>query len=267
VVEKLLVICIFTLIIHMIDTLSYSVRIAGVRTGKLAVALSLFNIIVIFSRTANMVQAPLTGGLVDAAKKTGDLLVLNGQFQWILASASVGTLLGAFFIPTFISLFSRSISHLEAAGSVPKMMRNMATIHHLHYSTKHVRIPRRRMLAQLRIGGVPKRLFLLNIFATMIYTVGVLATLYASLLNPEHSSIALMSSGLINGMATIILVVFVDPQVALLTEQVMKGARGNAALNKTVSVLVLARFLGTIGAQFLLIPAAYYIAWFSQFFA
>ncbi|NOU93145.1 DUF2837 family protein [Paenibacillus sp. LMG 31456] len=50
----------------------YSLRLDGGRLGKLAVALSLTGIILLISRTANMLQAPLTGKIVDFSKHTPD---------------------------------------------------------------------------------------------------------------------------------------------------------------------------------------------------
>lgn len=258
-IEKIIIICLFTATIHMIETLSYSVRIAGVRTARLATALSLFNILVIVSRTANMIQAPFAGSLIDEAKRTENLHLVKDQFRIIIGSASLGTILGALLIPTFVFIFARAIIHLEQAGSVPQMLKNIATIQKLRQAKQHVRSPRWWMLARVRMGGVPKRLLLINIIVSAIYTVGVLAALYASLLIPEHSSAAMNSSGLINGIATILLVLFVDPKVALLTDDVLHGRKDPALINKMVATLTLSRLLGTLIAQLLLVPAAYWI--------
>jgi len=46
-------------LINVVSTLSYAVRIAGVRTGRIAFALSLFNLLVLFSRSSNAILAPL----------------------------------------------------------------------------------------------------------------------------------------------------------------------------------------------------------------
>ncbi|RAU92927.1 lipid II flippase family protein [Paenibacillus sp. YN15] len=58
-------VCMLTGLIHCAETLSYSLRLAGVRTGKLAVSLSLTRILLLVSRTANMCsplwQAPSPG--------------------------------------------------------------------------------------------------------------------------------------------------------------------------------------------------------------
>jgi hypothetical protein len=40
---QLLIICILTFIIHLIGTLAYAARIAGVRTRHIAISFSLFN--------------------------------------------------------------------------------------------------------------------------------------------------------------------------------------------------------------------------------
>lgn len=65
--EKLIYIAIFIFIIHSIETLAYAVRLSGRRVKMIASALSLFNIMVMFSRLANMMQQPFTGSLIDTA--------------------------------------------------------------------------------------------------------------------------------------------------------------------------------------------------------
>ena len=56
---NLSIICALTFVIHLIGTLAYAARIAGVRTGHIATALTLFNLLVLISRTSNSFQAPL----------------------------------------------------------------------------------------------------------------------------------------------------------------------------------------------------------------
>ena len=53
--EKLLLIALFIFIIHPIETLAYAVRLSGARVRMIASVLSLFNIMVILSRMANMI--------------------------------------------------------------------------------------------------------------------------------------------------------------------------------------------------------------------
>jgi len=61
----ILLVFLFTAVIHCIATLAYAVRLVGIKTGKITVSLALFNVLVLVSRTANSLQAPLL------AKKIG----------------------------------------------------------------------------------------------------------------------------------------------------------------------------------------------------
>src|SRR5204863_2221176 len=62
---QLAVICALTFIIHLIGTLAYSVRIAGVRTRRIAVSFALFNVLVLLSRTSNSFQGPFLAKRVE----------------------------------------------------------------------------------------------------------------------------------------------------------------------------------------------------------
>lgn len=263
--KTVLAIAVFTMLIHAAESLSYAVRLAGVRTGKYAAALSLTGIIVLVSRTANMVQAPLLGSLIDKAKTIGSSS-LETHFRFILMAASFGTAIAMLLLPTFVALSSAAVVRLEASGSVPLMLRSVS-VQHVKRIKRHFKLPRRQMLHALRIGGVPKRLLLLNALGTAIYTVGVLSTLYAAALIPGNQMTAGMSSGLINGFATIIMTVLVDPQVALLTDKVMAGISTKSSLDKMFGLLLISRLCGTLLAQLLLLPGAYWIAWFSSWYA
>ncbi len=258
--EQVLLVSLFTFIIHLSETLTYSLRLAGVRLGKLAVAMSLSGIILLISRTANMVQAPLTGKILDFAKHNGDYNLID-QFGIIIGAATVGTFTALLLFPSAVLLSSRIISHLEVAGSVPQMIRSSVSFQKINNARYHLRSPKLSMLSQLRIGGIPKRLVVLNCLVTAIYTIGVLAALLASTLTKEYSIAASQSSGLINGMATILLTILIDPQIGLITDKVLRGEKEVATLNKVFGLLMMSRLFGTILAQVLLVPAAYWITW------
>ena len=76
-----------------------------------------------------------------------------------------------------------------------------------------------------------------------------------------------MASGLINGIATILLILFIDPKISILADDVI-NKRGSYLDLKRMSVMMMfSRFLGTIVAQLLLIPGAHYVAWFAKLIA
>src|SRR4029453_4725643 len=102
-----------TFVIHLIGTLAYSVRIAGTRTRRIALSLSLFNVLILVSRTSNSFQAPLLANRGEQNIAAG---VPRGvsDFRWLLAFAPAATLMGALLIPTFQRLLSRWV---ESVGT------------------------------------------------------------------------------------------------------------------------------------------------------
>lgn len=258
-VEKLILISILTMIIHMVETLSFAFRLAGVRLGKLAVALSLTGIIVLISRTSNLIQAPLTGKMVDYAKKHSDF-DLERNLRIIIGSASLGTILAILLFPSAVYLAIRIINHFEIAGSIPKLITSV-TITKVKHVGYHFRSPNLGMLKSLRLMGIPKRLLALNCIVSGIYTIGVLASLNASYMNPELGMAASQSSGIINGLATIIMTILLDPQMALLTEKAMSNSDEKMRIGRMFVLLMVSRLIGTLLAQVFLIPASILISW------
>jgi hypothetical protein len=100
---------------------------------------------------------------------------------------------------------------------------------------------------------------------TAIYTIGVLSALYAALLVPERGNTANMASGLINGIATILLVIFIDPKISVIADDVVNGKGSYNKLKSMSLMMVTSRLFGTLLAQLLFIWGARYIAWFTKF--
>jgi hypothetical protein len=263
--SRLVVVIIFTAAIHMIDTLSYAVRLAGIKTKRLAMALSLFNIIVLIARTANMIQAPLLGSMVDRAINEGTSGPLLQDFRWIIFSATIGSMLGSALIPTFINIFSKGIVSLEKAGSIPQML-EMALVHKpLRKIKENVKRPRLSVIKNLIPDKIPTTFLFLNLIITSISTIGVLAAIYAGAMVPQYRITASQLSGIINGIATILLAVVVDPQAAIITDQTMQGIRDRQEANTMVVFLVGGKILGTILSQFIFTSAAKVIVMVTKF--
>ncbi|MGE7691357.1 lipid II flippase Amj family protein [Lysinibacillus sp. NPDC097214] len=259
-------IALFILIIHSIETLAYAVRLSGARVKLLASALSLFNVMVMVSRLANMMQQPFTGSLADTAPKENTLAFVEQQFRVLIGAASLGTLVGILLLPTFIAIFSRAIIHLsEEKGSIPALFKKGFSIEYVKRGIKHIHLPSLSYLKGISWRDIPLKLFIVNVVITAIYTIGVLSALYASLLVPERATTAVMASGLINGVATMLLIIFIDPKISVLADDVI-NQRGSYLSLKQASVMMMgSRLLGTFLAQLLFIPGAKYIAWFTQF--
>jgi hypothetical protein len=107
--KGLLLIFVLTFIIHLIGPLAYSVRIAGTRTRRIAISLSLFNILVLVSRTSNSFAAPLLAERVEQNIARGLLVGAARDFRWLLLSATLASIMGGVCIPTFQRLFARYV--------------------------------------------------------------------------------------------------------------------------------------------------------------
>src|SRR5690606_25009093 len=108
--------------------------------------------------------------------------------------------------------------------------------------------------------NIPKTFLYLNALLVSIYAVGVLASLMAGAFLPDLRTTAVQLSGVVNGMATILLTLFVDPTGSLLTDQAVHGKRPLQDVKAAIAGLVISRLIGTlILAQILFLPATQYI--------
>ena len=98
---QLLVICVLTFVIHLIGTLAYAARIAGVRTRRIAISFSLFNILILVSRTSNSFQGPFLAKRIENTIAGGVSHGLLTDFRWMLWTATLATIMGALLTPTF----------------------------------------------------------------------------------------------------------------------------------------------------------------------
>jgi hypothetical protein len=255
-VANLAIILFLTAIVHCLDTASYASRIAGARTGRLALTGALFNIVSLASRVAYTLQAPLLGSAVDRMVKKGSLNGLLTDFHLIIGAATLGTLLGALLIPSFTSLFSRAARAYEFHGSFPALLLHTLSLRGFSRISQHFRLPLPDSVQKASRLNLPRSFLLLNIIVTAVYTVGISSTMYASALAPELARTATTLSGVINGVGTLLLVILVDPVSALITDQALRGKRPVSEVSYIVVWQVVGRFAGTLLAQLVLVPAA-----------
>ena len=92
--------------------------------------------------------------------------------------------------------------------------------------------------------------------AIALWTTGVFASLYAGYLNPAFRVTSSTLSAVVNGTATILMFVFIDPQMSVMTDDVIEGRTSEPDFRRAVVWLVGSRLAGTLLAQLILIPAA-----------
>ncbi len=264
---RLAIVCIFTAVIHSIDALYYSSRISAVRVRKLGIALTLFNVLLLFSRFANTIQAPLTGSLVDRAvlamKTAPRAEVLTGlahEFRWIILAATVGSCIGAILVPTFVEIFTKVLAKFEKDPSVMRLFLRVFRIRTYRVVAESLRSPIIKRPEAHEKASIPKGFLIANVIVVAIYTIGVLATIYSGALIPDQRSTANALSGLVNVAATFLLIVMVDPMIALITDQAIAKERSEHDVQVMVWYLVAGKIIGTLLAQVIFLPAAGLIA-------
>ena len=256
--KQLLLICALTFIIHIIGTLAYSVRIAGIRTRRIAVSLALFSILMLLSRTSNSFLGPFLAKRVETGiDQHVAASTLLGDFRWLLFSASLATILGAILIPTFQRAFCRAVEHFQVHRSVPKLLLHAVFKGGLSYLKTSASLPKPANVTGLREkSGVSISMTAMNVIATALWTVGVFAALYAGVLDPSVRVTSSTLSSIINGGATIMMAVFIDPHMSGMTDDVIEGTIEESQFRRAVVWLVGSRLAGTLIAQFLLVPSA-----------
>jgi len=264
-------------IMSIVDTLNLSIRVSGVITKRLAIALSLFNILMVFSRMSNMVQAPFVGGMVDsavneagsgfigpisaAANYNSYLLpeqIVEPRFRMLILAYTFGAMIGAFLTPTFQAVFSKVIIEFETRKSVFRAM--IRILNPLNFF--RLRLPGRRHFERYtNWRAIPTGFLFWHLLVTTFYTIGVLSALLAGAMHPELRATAGTLSGLVNGIATFLLFIMVDPTAALITDQCINGQRPEIDIKVMNFYLIWTKILGTLLAQLFLVPMAKYVGW------
>ncbi len=263
---NLAIICLLTFVIHLIGTLAYSVRIAGVRTRRIAVSFALFNILVLVSRTSNSFQGPFLAKRVEEhlllPQAAGGLI---SDFRWLLLSATLATVVGAFLVPTFQRFFSRAVQEFQVHRSMPRLLFHVCFRDGLSQIKDAVAMPAAANVTALRSGhGISAGTIVLNVVAVSLWTVGVFAALYAGYLNPQLRVTSSALSSVVNGVATVLMFVVIDPQLSVMTDDVVEGRLSESSFRRTIVWLIGSRFAGTLLAQALLIPAASLIVFVAE---
>jgi hypothetical protein len=253
---------------------AYSARYAGIITGRIATAISLFSLLVVASRLATLFMTPALGTLADRSANAAldahvtaltpeALARFDMQMRIIIGANSVGVLLGALLLPLFLAMFVRGIGAFERLGSVPQALGRLFDPRVIVSLLPELRI-RMGSLAQYPLRAVPRSLLLANTLLFAVYSVGVVGSYYASVIDLHARTTATGLSGLVNGVGTIAFSLFIDPATAFIVDQTVRKERPRTDVLAMIFWLVVTAFIGTLIAQLILFPAAEYIAWVAE---
>lgn len=249
-----------TFLIHLMSMLSYSIRIAGVRTRRIAVSLALFNILLLVSRTSNTFQGPLLAKHVERQILSPVGATVESDLRWLLVAATLASLVGIVAIPTFQRLFAHAIDSLGSHRSMPRLLLRALSFSAARHLRRSIQVPAIENITRLRFRDLPWRMLAYNALASAMLTVGVFASLYAGFLRPELRVTANNLSPVVNAVSTILLIIFIDPYVSLLTDDAIAGRSTEGHFRRCMAWLAASRLAGTVIAQLVLTPGARLIA-------
>jgi Alternate to MurJ len=255
---------ILTTLIHFLGIVGLSARIVGIQTKKLASSFSLFNIITLIAQFSISIQSPLLAKSVESqiikGNQPNDL-----EFRFIIFSATIGSFLGILAIPSAHRFMKKGVDTLYNHKSVFKVLLKAANKSIFIHFVQSLTIPKIENFTRLkRYHDIPTGIILLNILVNSFITVSVLSCLYAGYLNPNLRITALSLNGVSVGLGIVGMMLFVEPFNATLTDKTVDGSVSEAYFRRFLTFVVIARMIGTIIGQILLIPLAKIIIYIAE---
>lgn len=253
-----------TFVIHLVATLSLAVRIVGIRTERFAVSYSIFNIMLLASRISNTLQAPLLAKGIETNLSQGREADTS-SFYWIIGVSTLATLLGGLALPTFQRVLGIAVDKYYQYKSIPMLFYKALSPATLRITRAQLKLPDPAHFDYLdEFREFPKSIFILNIVANAILTVGVLSAMYACYLNPDLRATSSTLSGVINGLAVILTLVFIEPDISLLCDEVIGKRYSVGKYRRYLMFVWVGRLLGTLLAQFMLVPFAHLVVFVAE---
>lgn len=257
----LLLIMAMAAFVSMCTSLQVATRPAAVRTGNVNTAFSMGQIVFIVTRFGNMFYLPLLGNFVDDATRSGDSTTLIQQIEWVVVGSAAGALGALLLLPSCVELCMRGVYSAYHRGMARALLHLAVSPRAWRRAVGSVRPPSLMGTRLFRLEGVPAKFLLANILASSIWTVGALAAITVSGLNPAFKQTALLLSGLVNSFAAIAFSVWVDPQAAVITDQAVKEERPHRHVDIASIHLVLGNFAGAALGLLMLAPATKLVGW------
>jgi hypothetical protein len=253
---QIAIVLLLNFVITLIGTLAYAVRLVGVKTGRVAVSFALFNILALVSRTANTLQVPLLTKYVERNPHSEQLI---GLFNLIILTAVIASIAGALMIPFFQRIFYKAVEAFSVNRSVSKLVMHSFSKSGIRYIKESMKKPSKLSLGIFNLRKLPFKLMLLNTVAVTLLTVGALAPIYAGSIEPELRATCITLSAILNGLAIIVMAIFIDPHLSIMTDDVIDDKCSIAEFNNCVAGMVITKIIGTALSFAVLVPSAYLI--------
>ncbi|WP_367914490.1 DUF2837 family protein [Leadbetterella sp. DM7] len=255
---------ILTFLIHFFGTAVLSVRLVGVRTGKMAASYAVYNIIFLAMRFLTTFQAPLLTHTVETS-----ILNRTGPDYWLFINLCIvsfsGSILGGLFIPTLHRFMHDAVEKAYKNNSLVRLFKSVFSLSIYCKFYRSLTIPKASNFNQLReFKKMPVNIIIMNVVIGSLTTISVLSCLYAGYLEPDLRTTSLSLNGVIIGLSTILVMILVEPHLGITADKVVNGEYSEVYFRKYLFFVVLARITGTGMAIALLIPLAYIVVFLAR---
>jgi hypothetical protein len=213
------------------------------------------------SRTAVTFQVPILTKFVEHSSDNSNLLNI---FHLIIIVSGIASIIGAFLIPTFQRIFYRGVLQFSIDRSIPRLLIHSFSKAGVNYIKDCVAIPGKGNITQLNLKKLPVKIIVYNIITVALLTVGSLAPIYAGSIAPELRATCITLSAIINGVATILMSIFIDPQLSIMTDDVMEGKCTVEEFRTVVIAMVGSKTIGTFASILFIIPSSYLIVFIAK---
>ena len=244
---------IFSFLISFINISNISAQLIAIENRKYPTTLSVYNIFNIISQFSATLMMPIFAIYLENRININPSSLIM-PFRLNLFFSGIGGIFGAIFIPT-IGKFMQNF--------VEKMYKNMTFIFLFKYNSYHkiklyliFKNPFYviRSLKKINFKEQPKLILLINFIIYLIITSSLTSCTYASFLNPNYRSTSFALLGVINGLASIIFLLFLEPYNATLIDKYYNEKITKIEFNNFYKLTIIFRILGIFSSQFLFIP-------------
>ena len=257
-------VCLLTLAIYFLGSLSLSVKIVGIRTQKMAATYSVYNLFFVLMRIANTLQAPMLSKTVETSIIAGEDPQIE-IFYLVILMSTLGSIGGALFIPTIHRFMTSAVEKAHLQNSIISIFYKAKPLMVYRHFMKSLKWPSYKSFQRLlNLENLPIKIISMNVIVSCLQTVSVLSCLYAGYLNPSLRSTCLSLNGFILGISTLLSLLITEPHIGILADKVAFQGADEGYFRRYLSLVILARVLGTTLSIFFLVPISHIVVFLAQ---
>lgn len=254
-------------IVTLMSSTTYASRVSAVITRRVATAIAIYNFFFLVTRLAGQVYSPAVGSIVDITLQQSNSSVLEGRLRLIILGSTLGAAVGLLLLPTFVEIYRKAILGMEKFGSLPRLLLASILPSFWRHWWSCLRPPSLLGIRFEQVAQIPRNFLIYNVLVISIHTIGIMSAVYASALHPHISRTTTLLSSVVNGVASILLGLVVDPVAALLTDNAVSGKRPENHIKVMAVFLMMGMLLGTLLSQVIFRPCVWFIGWCSELVA